>query len=184
VYRGAGPKHGGAKHIGRLGIYLCRNALALVLGAGIPSVTLALMLIHADQFMLSKDAALLSSSGDPTLDVSAVALFVMDQAFKGGLNDFAEVFEISLSPITLASDAISLKVAIWGYRLLVNAIAFFALWRVLLCMADLCLLWAKRPKDNQGRNRFNFTKTSRGYVEDMPEFTQKIGSPSGSISSA
>lgn len=173
IYRGAGPKHGGATHVLRLLVYIFRNTAAFSVGAAVPFAILVVICTNPAHFFLTSEPQLLDGAGRAVSDVHGSMWFALDQAFKGGLNDFSEVFRVDVALIKMAEGAVGLKFVVFGYRLLLNAIAFYALWRASLFLLDLSLIWVPLPKDDQGHvRRINFTKTSRGYVDESDPSTR------------
>lgn len=183
VYRGRPPKHGGPLHIARLLLFLSGNTTAFVIGAAVPIAALDLACSYPEHFFLSNGPVLIDEHGNGTSDVYAAAAFSIDQALKGGLNDFAEVFAVDVGNIAIAENVLALKVVVFLYRILLNVIAFYALWRASLLFADLIFIWVPLPKDSKGNiRRINLTHTSQGYLGESVEatdleFVPSIGSP-------
>lgn len=94
-------------------------------GMIIPGLLLS-TIVHFQSLLLPGPAVLMSD-GEPMpqelVSYPNTALFVLDQALRGGLNDFMEVFNFGISPITNNPDQGVYSVLIFIFRLTCGVIA-------------------------------------------------------------
>ncbi len=106
-------------------IVLWRSSAMVFFGMLVPGLLLAL-LVHYQHRLLPGPSILIAGSDPmPQGAVSYVdtAIFVLDQALRGALNDLMEVFDLSLTPISNNPDQSVYTTLVFFYRLTCGTIA-------------------------------------------------------------
>jgi hypothetical protein len=96
----------------------------LVVGLVIPGTVIAVLVIHQDWFLPGPTALTLNGSGGSADQIGALdlAIYLTDQALRGGLADSFEVFGLGFSPIENNPDNLVYSGIILAYRAMAAAV--------------------------------------------------------------
>ena len=102
-----------------------RSAAMMFFGIVVPGLLLSLVVHFQHRLLPGPGVLLMGNEVLPTNSVSYfdTAVFVIDQALKGGLNDLMEVFGFNISRITNNPDQHVYTVMIYAFRLTCGAIS-------------------------------------------------------------
>ncbi len=115
----------------RLQTLIVEVAIVVCLGIVVPTAAFVALIVYSG-WLFGTEAVLLNAYGDgiPVPPWPELTIFVLDQLFRGGLNDLAEVFRIGFSPLTNNPTNYPFSLAVFAYRLacdiFVLALVFFS----------------------------------------------------------
>jgi hypothetical protein len=108
-----------------LSIVIWRSTAMTFFGMLVPGLLLALLVHYQDSLLPGPSILLAGNDPMPQGAVSYfdTAIFVLDQALRGALNDLMEVFDLSLTPISNNPDQGVYTTLVFFYRLTCGTIA-------------------------------------------------------------
>jgi hypothetical protein len=147
----------------RLRIYFTKYFVGYCAAAIFPGLVL-IAILSLPELMLGRNTPVLEIPSDSTRSIwIESAIFVADQAIKGGIYDLPEIFNLSVTQAKIAEGGFVVKIFLFLYRILVSGFTLF----MLLTLIDYVALKLKIPfgRDEKNRKkRLNLSGLARGEI--------------------